>query len=81
MQADKEIISVKKTSTGKNALRASLFEPSVAEQLQKEYRASEPYRHLVISELMDDALLKGACEELKKNMQATLKETDIFKAS
>lgn len=64
---------------GKKPLRASLFEPSVVKQLQEEYRASEPYQHLVISELMDDGVLRAACEELKHNMQATLKETDIFK--
>lgn len=81
MQADKEKFSVTKNGTWKQTLRSSLFEPSVVEQLQKEYKASEPYRHLVISELMDDTVLKGACEELKNNMQATLKETDIFKAS
>ncbi|CAM9184190.1 unnamed protein product [Laminaria digitata] len=28
---------------------------------------------------MDDAVLRTACDELKTNMQATLKETDIFK--
>lgn len=65
----------------RRALRASLFEPCEVERLQKEYKASEPYQHLVIPDLMDDAVLRGACEELKTNMQATLKETDIFKVS
>lgn len=60
-------------------LRASLFEPSAIVQLQKEYKISQPYQHLVIPDLMDNKVLRGACEELKTNMQATLKETDIFK--
>lgn len=61
------------------ALRPSLFEPNSVAQMQGEYKISEPYRHLVIPHLMDSKVLKTACEELKSNMQATLKETDIFK--
>ncbi|CAM9794917.1 unnamed protein product [Scytosiphon promiscuus] len=60
-------------------LRPSLFESKSVAQMQGEYRISEPYRHLVIPHLMDSEVLKTACEELKTNMQATLKETDIFK--
>lgn len=60
-------------------LRASLFEPDAVARLQGDYKVSTPYRHLVIPDLMDDAVLRTACDELKTNMQATLKETDIFK--
>lgn len=60
-------------------LRPSLFEPKSVAEMQAEYRISQPYRHLVIPDLMDSEVLKTACEELKSNMQATLKETDIFK--
>lgn len=63
----------------RRALRSSLFEPCEVEKLRDDYKASQPYQHLVIPDLMDDAILSGACEELKTNMQATLKETDIFK--
>lgn len=62
-------------------LRPSLFEPKSVAEMQGEYRISQPYRHLVIPDLMDSEVLKTACEELKSNMQATLKETDIFKVS
>lgn len=62
-------------------LRSSLFDPKSVAEMQGEYRISEPYRHLVIPNLMDSEVLKTACEELKSNMQATLKETDIFKVS
>lgn len=62
-------------------LRPSLFEPKSVAEMQGEYKISEPYRHLVIPDLMDSEVLKTACEELKSNMQATLKETDIFKVS
>lgn len=67
--------------TPRHPLRSSLFEESTVEKSQQEYRAAKPYRHLVIPDLMDSEVLKGACEELKNNMQATLKETDIFKVS
>eukprot|EP00752_Nemacystus_decipiens_P003031 g2810.t1 len=60
-------------------LRPTLFEPKSVAEMQAEYRISQPYRHLVIPNLMDSEVLKTACEELKSNMQATLKETDIFK--
>ena len=63
----------------KKTLRASLFKPDSVSRLQAEYKQSQPYQHLVIPDLMDDEVLHGACEELKTNMQATLKETDIFK--
>lgn len=62
-------------------LRPTLFEPESVAEMQAEYRISQPYRHLVIPNLMDSEVLKTACEELKTNMQATLKETDIFKVS
>lgn len=69
-------------STGATrVLRPSLFEPKSVAEMQGEYRISEPYGHLVIPDLMDSEVLKTACEELKGNMQATLKETDIFKVS
>lgn len=60
-------------------LRPTLFEPESVAEMQADYRISQPYRHLVIPNLMDSEVLKTACEELKSNMQATLKETDIFK--
>lgn len=69
------------TATPRKPLRASLFQQDAVASLQDEYKNSEPYRHLVIPDLMDDEVLVGACEELKTNMQATLKETDIFKVS
>lgn len=71
--------AVDKVATPRRPLRGSLFEPSTVTQLQAEYKQSGPYQHLVLPDLMDDEVLRGACEELKDNMQATLKETDIFK--
>lgn len=61
-------------------LRAGLFDASTVEDLRREYEASQPYQHLVIPDVVDDAILRAAREELKTNMQTTLKETDIYKA-
>ncbi|CAM9393298.1 unnamed protein product [Choristocarpus tenellus] len=60
-------------------LRPSLFESSTVANMRAEYLESKPYRHLIIQDFMKDNVLQGACEELKINMQATLKETDIYK--
>lgn len=73
--------AVDEITTPRRPLRGSLFEPGTVAQLQADYKQSSPYKHLVIPDLMDDEVLRGACEELKVNMQATLKETDIFKVS
>lgn len=70
-----------KATFSRHPLRSSVFDPSNMVNLQQEYAKSQPYRHLVIPDLMDDEVLRGACEELKTNMQATLKETDIFKVT
>ncbi|KAG5179876.1 Oxoglutarate and iron-dependent oxygenase degradation C-term-domain-containing protein [Tribonema minus] len=45
----------------------------------KEYQESGPYRHLVIGDLVEDELLQGTRDDLRNNIQATLKETDIYK--
>ena len=74
-----DVEGTRETPAPLQPLRASLFEPDAVARLQGDYKVSTPYRHLVIPDLMDDAVLRTACEELKTNMQATLKETDIFK--
>lgn len=70
-----------KSFAGRKPLRPSLFEAAAIQELQKEYSTSQPYHHLVIPNVMEDAILRGARDELKTNMQATLKETDIYKVS
>lgn len=72
---------VTKSLGNQSPLRSSLFEPDVVARMQEEYKKSQPYQHLVIPDLMDDGVLEGARGELKSNMHATLKETDIFKVS
>lgn len=44
-----------------------------------EYAESSPYRHSVISGLIDDTLLRNVRSEIKDNVSFTPKETDIYK--
>ncbi|PFH58357.1 hypothetical protein XA68_13762 [Ophiocordyceps unilateralis] len=80
--------SSKKTKTTKNdakdkdvrrRFRAGLFEKPVLASYSKEYAASSPYKHAVIHDLVDDALLRSVRDEIRANVQFSPKETDIYK--
>ena len=43
------------------------------------YTTSEPYKHSVISTLIDDELLRKVRDEVRDNVHFTPKETDIYK--
>lgn len=43
------------------------------------YAESEPYKHAVISSLINDDLLRSVRNEIRENVQFTPKETDIYK--
>jgi Rps23 Pro-64 3,4-dihydroxylase Tpa1-like proline 4-hydroxylase len=60
-------------------LRQAVLEQPAREAFKQEYDSSVPYHHLVITDLMDDMLLQATRDELQHNVQATLKETDIYK--
>lgn len=45
----------------------------------EEYAQSEPYKHAVIQDLMDDTLLRNVRNEVRENVHFTPKETDIYK--
>ena len=49
------------------------------EKYTTEYCSSSPYKHSVISELVDDDLLRKVHSEIKANVSFTPKETDIYK--
>lgn len=44
-----------------------------------QYAQSSPYKHSVISDLIDDTLLRKVRHEIKENVSFTPKETDIYK--
>ncbi|CAM9440280.1 unnamed protein product [Chrysoparadoxa australica] len=60
-------------------LRGELWEEKSQQELRESYVASGPYPHLVVPKLVDEVLLTTTKEELQNNVQATLKETDIYK--
>ena len=60
-------------------IRAAIYGDAAKRELQAQYAASEPYRHLVIPDLLDSDLLQAAKEELQQLVEAKFKETDIYK--
>ncbi|KAL1843129.1 hypothetical protein VTK73DRAFT_2908 [Phialemonium thermophilum] len=63
----------------KARFRKGLFDKAVLEGYATEYGASTPYKHCVISELVDDKLLRAVRDEIRANVSFTPKETDIYK--
>ncbi|CZR54186.1 related to component of NuA3 histone acetyltransferase complex [Phialocephala subalpina] len=59
--------------------RKGLFAEDILENYTKEYADSEPYKHSVISGLINDDLLRKVRNEIRENVQFTPKETDIYK--
>ncbi|KAM7192240.1 Oxoglutarate and iron-dependent oxygenase degradation C-term domain containing protein [Naviculisporaceae sp. PSN 640] len=63
----------------KARFKKGLFEKSVLDKYTSEYASSTPYKHSVISGLVDDTLLRKVRNEIKSNVSFTPKETDIYK--
>ncbi|KAM0819503.1 putative Oxoglutarate and iron-dependent oxygenase degradation C-term-domain-containing protein [Seiridium cardinale] len=59
--------------------RRGLLNQDVLDSFTTQYAASEPYKHCVINELIDDRLLRAVRDEIKDNVSFTPKETDIYK--
>lgn len=48
-------------------------------ELREQYQNAEPYLHCVMRDLFDPAALMRVRDEIINNIQATFKETDLFK--
>ncbi|KAH8674571.1 putative oxidoreductase [Tricladium varicosporioides] len=59
--------------------RKGLFDKDVLQKYTKAYARSEPYKHSVISGLINDDLLRSVRNEIRENVSFTPKETDIYK--
>nr|POF22406.1 prolyl 3,4-dihydroxylase ofd1 [Quercus suber] len=59
--------------------RPELFDTATVEAFTASYAASTPYKHAVVSDLIDDALLRAVRAEIVENIHFTPKETDIYK--
>ncbi|KAK4103109.1 hypothetical protein N658DRAFT_484724 [Parathielavia hyrcaniae] len=63
----------------KARFRNGLFDKAVLNKYTSQYASSTPYKHSVISELVDDGLLRKVRSEIQANVHFTPKETDIYK--
>ncbi|KAG1656705.1 hypothetical protein FOA52_006489 [Chlamydomonas sp. UWO 241] len=57
----------------------ALLSPASVEALQAAYASAEPYLHCVFTEPFDASLLANVRDEIINNINATYKETDLFK--
>eukprot|EP00983_Pelagomonas_calceolata_P133993 1162018-Pelagomonas_calceolata.AAC.5 len=56
-----------------------LMSPQSRASLRTQYQQAQPYLHGVLRELLPPATLAQVREEIVNNIQATYKETDLFK--
>ncbi|KAI5362197.1 putative oxoglutarate/iron-dependent dioxygenase [Septoria linicola] len=63
----------------RSRFRAGLFDPATVKSYADDYTKSRPYLHTVVSELMNDELLRAVRSEITDNIHFTPKETDIYK--
>ena len=56
-----------------------MFAEDILANYTKKYAESEPYKHSVISSLINDDLLRSVRNEIRENVHFTPKETDIYK--
>ncbi|EAQ89309.1 hypothetical protein CHGG_05928 [Chaetomium globosum CBS 148.51] len=63
----------------KARFRKGLFNKGVLDKHTSQYASSSPYKHGVITGLVDDNLLRNVRSEIKTNVHFTPKETDIYK--
>ncbi|KAJ4287201.1 putative component of NuA3 histone acetyltransferase complex [Kalmusia sp. IMI 367209] len=59
--------------------RKGLFDSSVLADYTNYYAASQPYKHAVIQNLVDEQLLRNVRNEIREHISFTPKETDIYK--
>ena len=75
--------AAKKRATEANAVHGyfgeGLFTDETVQRYADAYSNSQPYRHGVVSNLIDDALLRSVRSEILDNIHFTPKETDIYK--
>ncbi|PYI28726.1 putative oxidoreductase [Aspergillus indologenus CBS 114.80] len=59
--------------------RDGLFDPSEQQKYTEQYAQSAPYKHGVISPLIEPSLLRAVRDEIQAQVDFTEKETDIYK--
>ena len=75
--------TAKKQATDANTIYSyfsdGLFADEIVKRYADSYATSAPYRHAVVSDLIDDSLLRSVRSEILDNIHFTPKETDIYK--
>jgi prolyl 3-hydroxylase /prolyl 3,4-dihydroxylase len=66
-------------SSIRSAFRTDLFDDSTVSSFRTSYADSTPYPHAVVSNLIEDTLLRDVRNEIKEHIHFTLKETDIYR--
>eukprot|EP00201_Polytomella_parva_P018149 CAMPEP_0175071454 /NCGR_PEP_ID=MMETSP0052_2-20121109/19253_1 /TAXON_ID=51329 ORGANISM="Polytomella parva, Strain SAG 63-3" /NCGR_SAMPLE_ID=MMETSP0052_2 /ASSEMBLY_ACC=CAM_ASM_000194 /LENGTH=546 /DNA_ID=CAMNT_0016338629 /DNA_START=56 /DNA_END=1693 /DNA_ORIENTATION=+ len=62
-----------------DVINHKLLTPESRAGLHATYQAAKPYRHTVLKDVFNIDLLKKVKDEIISNIQATYKETDLFK--
>lgn len=83
-KADQEKVSTssKRQATQEDihaSFRQGLFSQETIKSHASEYATSGPYKHAVVSSLINDELLRSVRTEIVENVHFTPKETDIYK--
>ncbi|KAG8530739.1 uncharacterized protein KY384_004096 [Bacidia gigantensis] len=67
------------SESDRHHFRPGLFDKAATAKQRGHYDASTPYKHGVIPDLIDPALLRKVRSEVQGNLSFTPKETDIYK--
>ncbi|KAK4983659.1 putative component of NuA3 histone acetyltransferase complex [Elasticomyces elasticus] len=71
--------AVIQSASSASHFRQALFDRDVVEHYCADYVHSEPYKHAVVSDLVNPSLLRSVRTEIKDNIHFKPKETDIYK--
>ena len=66
-------------SDGTRVLSIETKSEAVRKEVAEDFQQARPYRHCVLSNVVDDATLRTVRDEIIGNLTATFKETDIYK--
>lgn len=67
------------TANIRKAFRDDLYESSTVNSFRDSYATSGPYPHAVVSNLIQEDLLRNVRSEITEHIHFTLKETDIYR--
>ena len=75
----KAAVTAEPTTHPASVIRPSLLAPHSIAALAAGYAAAAPFPHAQLADVFDPATLRAARDEIVDHVQATYKETDLFK--